>query len=498
MTNLIKDTSNRTQAFWLGLGRLGSFSLAFISAAILSRYLSKEDYGTYKQIIYIYASFALIFAGGLPETLTYFLPKYNKKEQKYLVLLFEFLLFALGTIFSVCLYFCAPHIAILLGNPALTEALKIYAPVPLLLLPTFIIENIYICEQKSYYQAFYILFSRIAVLCGTILPVIFYKATCQVALHGLVVSSFCMLLVALILIYKPYRRYTLSKPATLHFHSISSYALPLVGADLSLMLFNLADQFFISRYFGEIIFAEFSNGFIQLPLATMVSGSVVTVLIPLFSKAHTVESFNKAVQSWQNSIRNCCLLLYPIILFCFLFATEIITFIYGSHYSNSAIYFRIILISNLFNIYPFLPVLLALRKLKIYTIFYLLSATSIWTTEAITLNLYPSPIAIACVSAGNTILLIFVFYSYIKYKLHITVFNKEIVALLGKVMIHSASIALLLHIGLLPLFKTLSILAQLIILFPLFYLILTVTGKIVGLNYLTIITPLFNSFTHNK
>lgn len=498
MVNLIKNKSNRAQVFWLGLGRLGSFSLAFISAAILSRFLSKEDYGTYKQIMYLYASFALIFAGGLPETLTYFLPKFDKKGQKYLVCLFEFLLSALGAAFSVCLYFCAPYIAILLENPALTEALKIYAPVPFLLLPTFIIENIYICEQKSHYQALYILFSRITVLCGTVLPVIFYRANCQVALHGLVASSLCMLLVALFLIYKPYRGYTLSRPTTLHFRDIVSYALPLVGADLSLMLFNSADQFFISRYFGEIVFAEFSNGFIQLPLATMVSGSIITVLIPLFSKAQTTESFNEAVQSWRNSIRNTCLLLYPVIFFCFFFATEIVTFIYGTHYSCSSIYFRIILVSHLFNIYPFLPVLLALRKLKIYTFFYLLSAVSIWITEGIALSFYPSPVIIACVSACNTILLVLIFYLYIKYKLHITVFKKEILILLGKVMLHSAAVSLFLYAGLLPFLTALPVFIQLVILFPLFYLILIITGKVSGLDYLTIITPLFNSFTLKK
>ena len=75
MIQLLKDKSNIMQAFWLGFGRLSSFALAFVSAAILSRFLSKEDYGTYKQIMYLYASFSLIFMAGLPETLTYFLPK---------------------------------------------------------------------------------------------------------------------------------------------------------------------------------------------------------------------------------------------------------------------------------------------------------------------------------------------------------------------------------------------------------------------------------------
>ena len=117
------------QAFWLGFGRLSSFALAFVSAAILSRFLSKEDYGTYKQIMYLYASFSLIFMAGLPETLTYFLPKLKKEEQKYLVLQFEIIFIFLGLLFSSCLYFGSSTIAEILNNPTLADALQIYAPV---------------------------------------------------------------------------------------------------------------------------------------------------------------------------------------------------------------------------------------------------------------------------------------------------------------------------------------------------------------------------------
>ena len=162
MTGLIGDKRNIVQAFWLGFGKLSSFALAFISAAILSRFLTKEDYGTYKQVMYIYASFSLIFAAGLPETLTYFLPK---SEGKHLINRFETAVILLGLIFSLSLYFGSPLIASILKNPALDEALKIYAPIPLLLLPTFAMESIYMCEQKSYYLAMYTVISRITILC---------------------------------------------------------------------------------------------------------------------------------------------------------------------------------------------------------------------------------------------------------------------------------------------------------------------------------------------
>jgi len=50
----INNNSNTVQAVWLGLGSFVSFSFGIISAAILSRYLSKADYGTYKQVLILF------------------------------------------------------------------------------------------------------------------------------------------------------------------------------------------------------------------------------------------------------------------------------------------------------------------------------------------------------------------------------------------------------------------------------------------------------------
>ena len=279
--SIIKNKSKSVQVFWIALGKLSSFALAFVSAAILSRFLSKEDYGTYKQVMYIYSSFLLIFTAGLPDSLTYFLPKLNHAEGKSLVNQYEKLFFGLGIIFSLFIYFGADWIAAVLKNNALGEALRIYSPVPLLLLPTFCMESVYVREQKSFYIAFYTVFSRILVLSCIVLPVLLYRADCYTALRGLVFSSFCMMIVALILIYKPYRGVK-AIHSSIGLKDVFKYSIPLLGGDLCMMLFSSSDQFYVSRYFGEIVFAEFSNGFIPFPLTPMIVGAVTSVLIPLF------------------------------------------------------------------------------------------------------------------------------------------------------------------------------------------------------------------------
>ncbi|MDH6342491.1 O-antigen/teichoic acid export membrane protein [Parabacteroides sp. PFB2-12] len=497
MKGLINDTSNQTQVFWIGLGKLSSFALAFVSAAILSRYLTKEDYGTYKQVMYIYSAFVLIFTVGLPETLTYFLPKLTKSEGKHLVNRFELTFVLLGLIFSIFIYLSAGVVADILNNPALEKALRIYAPVPLLLMPTFSIESVYLREQKTHYLAMYTVFSRIVVLLSIILPVILYKADCETALYGLVLSSFLMLLAALFLIYRPYRGYR-AEPSSLRLRDIAAYAIPLMGADLCIMLSGSADQFFVSRYFGEVTFAEFANGYMQFPLAPMITASVMAVLIPLFSRANTPQLFGEAIGSWQKAILKTSLILYPLLVYCLFFATEIIIIIYGKEYNSSAIYFQIALISNFVNIYPFLPVLLALKKMKIYVGFYLISAISIWLTEAVTIALFPSPVVIACVSAANSILLYVAFYSYIRYRLHLHVFTQKTVLSLLKIIVHALLIILPIRILLYPYIETLPLVLNQAITFCLYYPVILLTGKWLGLDYKSILSPIIRSLLKQK
>ena len=43
---------------------------------ILSRFFDKGDYGTYKQVMYVYSTLLAVFTLGLPKAYAYFLPKY--------------------------------------------------------------------------------------------------------------------------------------------------------------------------------------------------------------------------------------------------------------------------------------------------------------------------------------------------------------------------------------------------------------------------------------
>lgn len=100
----MNKSSNSVQVFWVSLGSLFSFGFGIVSSMILSRYFSKGDYGTYKQVIYIYSSLLTIFTLGLPRAYSYFLPRVKTSEGKHLIDKINRVFLLLGIVFSVMLF----------------------------------------------------------------------------------------------------------------------------------------------------------------------------------------------------------------------------------------------------------------------------------------------------------------------------------------------------------------------------------------------------------
>ena len=98
------ETNNSRQAAWVAMGSLFSFGFSIVSSMILSRYFDKADYGTYKQVMYVYNTLLTVFTLGLPKAYSYFLPRVNPQEAKDLINKITRLFFLLGGVFSILLF----------------------------------------------------------------------------------------------------------------------------------------------------------------------------------------------------------------------------------------------------------------------------------------------------------------------------------------------------------------------------------------------------------
>ena len=207
MYQKMNSTNNTRQAAWIAIGSLFSFGFGIISSMILSRYFDKADYGTYKQVIYVYNTLLAVFTLGLPRAYSYFLPRVSNKEAKSVINKINTLFFILGGIFSLVLFFGSGYIAELMNNLELEKAMKIFSPVPLLMLPTMGLEAILATYQKSKFLALYNIITRCSMLVCVTVPIIFEIGGYIEAIYGFVLASVISFIVALYLKYMPVKQY---------------------------------------------------------------------------------------------------------------------------------------------------------------------------------------------------------------------------------------------------------------------------------------------------
>ena len=170
----MNNNSNTVQTFWVSIGSFFSIIFSLVSTIILSRYLLKEDYGTYGQVIFVYDTLLIVFTLGLPKVFAYFLPRVPIDEAKNLIKKLTLMLFLFGGIFSGFLFLFAQPISVFLKNPDLETALRIFSPVPLLMLPTMGLDGILSTYRKTQFLTVYTICTRILMLCSVIFPVIFF------------------------------------------------------------------------------------------------------------------------------------------------------------------------------------------------------------------------------------------------------------------------------------------------------------------------------------
>jgi O-antigen/teichoic acid export membrane protein len=392
----MQNRNNHTiQTFWVGLGSLSAFALSIISAAILSRYFDKAEYGTYRQILYVYNTLLVVFSAGLPKVFSYFLPRFSLAQGKDIVWKISRILIVAGFAFSFFLFAFSGIIANLLRNPELAIGLKVFSPIPMLLLPTLGIEGIFSTYRKTFFIALYNIITRILMLLFIVSPVIIFNGSYLHAIYGWIAVSIISLIVAYYFKGIPFKRID-KVNANLTVKQVLEYSIPLVIASIAGIAITSADQFFISRYFGAEVFAIFANGFVELPFVHMISASTAVVLMPVFSKIlHEKTNVNVLKDLWKNTLTKSAILVYPILIFCMYYARDLVTLLYSEKYADSSLFFQIAIIRNFFNIIIFAPLILAAGRSKFYANFHILMAIISWVTTYLMVLIFNSAVLIA-------------------------------------------------------------------------------------------------------
>lgn len=488
-------SSNTVQAFWVASGSLSSILLAIVSAAILSRYFSKYDYGTYKQVVYVYSSLLVLFSAGLPRVYSYFLPRYTPEEGLSIVKKVSKMLFVAGLLFSAFLFFLSGPISVVMHNPSLAHPLRVFSPIPIFLLPTLGLEGIFATYRKTMYLAIYNTISRFLMLVFIVAPVVFFKGSLTDALYGWVFISVLTFFLALYFKTIPFRN-IVALPTGLTYQQLFGFSLPLVTASLWGMTIKAADPFFISHYFGNIVYAEYANGFIELPFVAMITSSTSVVLLPVFSKmiqdGNAVEDL---LATWTSVLQKSALLIYPLVVFFIFYAETIMVLLYSEKYAASGAYFQINMVLNFFNIIIFAPLFLAMGKTKLYSHLHLLFALLLWGSDFLVILLFHTPEAIAINSTFFQVVKIILFMYWSSRFLNVSIYRFFPFLMLFKIVFLSLFVIGVLKVISLWIVLPDSLLIQFILNFAVYIILLLGFSPFLGLSYKEIIKPLLKKIS---
>lgn len=333
----MKLSHQATILFW---GRLSSHLGQVVRAMIFSRMMDKETYGTYGQAMMIGMLITPYLALGLDRAVPYFFTKLSEEKQKGLVSMLCIYLSLAGALTGLVLFFAGDLVARQFDNPALVPVLKFYAFVvafsqlPVIVPPALLTKKFPLLSGV-YHPAM--------ELPGVAAALVTYHLTEKLEIMFLVIAgmrALHCLAGALLTIRLPFKEVAASFDRHLPWE-VLQYALPLGAAIVVSMTSRSFDRLLISSYYTPADFAVYRNGAFELPLFMLLTASVFTVLLPEMSRLAHAGQNQAVIRLWSEGVRRCAIFLTPLAVFTFIFAEDLIIFLFSEKYRLSVPIFRI-------------------------------------------------------------------------------------------------------------------------------------------------------------
>jgi len=358
--------SNRF-ALWVSIGRIASMLVVFAMPLVLTRFLTKEEYGVFSQFFTLYSALYIIFGFGLSSSLFYYYPTASKNDQEKYVSNTFFLVLVMSLVSILVLSLPFVQKALFSDGKLYDYRLFIVFCVALAV-PMNIIAPVYTVREDKIGAM--ILPPFVAILrVGTII-------LCAILFSDLL-YVFIGLLIYQVLIF------LLSFFYSLRFRIVHvdrdklkdqlRYSIPLGFTVVLLQLSHYLDKIICISYIDPNEYAIYSVAFLSIPFINQIYDSLCQVNVMNMTTSYQENNLPKIVVLYRDFVTKTLSFSTPIILVVALYAEEIIGFLYPSSYSSAAPYFRIYTLTFLFAMFGAGTILRATGKTKYSTISFALS-----------------------------------------------------------------------------------------------------------------------------
>lgn len=341
------DAKNESKAHFektaaVALGQAAGFAFSFFIPVFLSRRLTVESYGTYKQIFLIQWFFLMTLQMGLDSGLFYFMKRDPKRAALYSLnaLLAEL---GLALVVASALLVAREPLGRLFHNPELAGLVPALGALVVFSIPSQHLEHYLMVLDRIRSNVVVFSASELAKA-AAVIGGLAWLGSLEAAVLGVAAIGLlrCLFLVGLNL--RSLRREGVPlrelRPAL---GEQVAFGLPLGLSQLVSVLYKM-DRFVIASLFPVREFTLYSVGALDVPLVPGVSNTMSDLMSFDMVESGTRRDFARIQYLWHTTKRKIALIQIPIAIYLIAFAGPVITFVYSEKYAESAPYFRMFMV----------------------------------------------------------------------------------------------------------------------------------------------------------
>ena len=338
---IISDSVTKQAAFLMA-GRMFSMPITFLVPMVLVRYFSVTEFGHYRQLFLIFFVVLPIMDMGISNSLFYFLPKYPEKKEQFLSQTY-FIQFFLCITLVVIFYVFGNEISnFICKSNSLTPYILYIGMFAAMWHFSKILEVVLIIEKKAHIASI-ISFSSDLVrsLLSIIVVVLFHGNLKDLLLYGLLITG--ILRIFFMIVYVVKRKTRIFMPVRKEFlYSQVRYALP-IGLAVAVMSFVLQSHQYVVSIMGDTTkFAIYTVGCFQLPFLGIILDSIAkTSLIRMMELSKLKNGKIEITRIILNSIRKLWIIFFPMFFFLFVYAHEVVVFLFTDKFTASIPVFKV-------------------------------------------------------------------------------------------------------------------------------------------------------------
>ena len=346
----------------LSISKIMVLLVTMVTSMLLSRFRTLSEYGTYSQILLVVNLFISMFSLGIPNSINYFMIKFDSNTSKKFFLSNYFSMnFVMGLLMGCLAIAILPLIANFFNNPYIIKFWFLLALLPFCKLIVSSIGNFLIVYKKITSLMVYNVISALFLLSIVFICEILGWGFWEYTIMLLCVEIFLAVLVFIIVFRLAGKLdFVLDKGML---KKIFAYTIPSgLAASVSVLNSEL-DKLMIGYLIDVESAALYANAARELPV-TIISASFTAILLPKMVLDAKNKDYNSAVNKWSLCIKFNFILLCFCSMICVVFAPQIITLLYSAKYVDGANVFRVYSIALLLRVTYFGMILNATGKTK--------------------------------------------------------------------------------------------------------------------------------------